>query len=982
MQKHSWIFFILFSHIFHYNFNSLLFSHSFCLHLFTTCSLCKMDALVLLLVVLVLLHPSLSHSLSLSETLERDVLLHLYQATTPSAWINATNWGSNSTHHCDWYGVHCQDANETTPRLVSSLRLPSNNLISDMASPFPLSLSALSSMSILQLYNNTNLAFTISSLPRSLVFVQLSRTSLSGPLPSSFSNLNNLFSLDASSTLVIGPFPTSLAERCTRKPSGFAEVDCNFVDTPLFSFPCGAGMADQDRAEACASSGDYGPVWTHLTCLPCPRCTAFGGCLGGFDSYENMCTLCPDKTVEMFDKCVECPSNTFSAILMAFLLPASVAFFILAIFGIVFALHKYTAIRFPTFSFGLKDMIRLKQISAALQILTVFAQLSAFMAPWFRNVVSIALTISAPVEIQPVCTSWFQAISEEYYFVRSYMALAVLFFLTFLLRNAHKVPAFKARASPTTFAKLQKAAALITINIPIVVLPLALRPPQMLTSYFKKFHVDANKDFDVFVAASSGFFLSLISAAIISFVLHRTIRITSSQFKVLRRDVLREIISAATGTGTGTGTGTDMTAITWEDINKNRPYIAAFCTQSCEYQHEEKAVWRKILSIVGIISGEFLALGVAEGSCMPGVVVFSQSFFSTVFIATNLIYTRHLLRRPYISHRRSRRMGDPLNDSELLTIRTMSWAASILTMREAVLQDWEWSQWTADAFGIVVLAALTYSQLPLFYGLSGDAKKIAWKVKTNAKKAKMKAKKLLKREEDLTEDDLTEEEDEKDLDPPIFHSSDRRHSTTDDAGTGVQIEKMLLSESFREILLLQSKLNFEAMDPKERSRWQLPLPPSPGVAYAASSVCQSMLGRPLNAAIHVLFFLSPVLVFPYNSYLATGFCCVTLERAVAGYLIRRIPASMKGTHMAIFIFSSTLKFAAAFLFSHAWFIYGVSYVPIRWLLMLIPSMLCVGIEILVARARSQDSDRQERKKRIQMTDLGSVDTGTVANPVV
>jgi len=50
--------------------------------------------------------------------------------------------------------------------------------------------------------------------------------------------------------------------------------------------------------------------------------------------------------------------------------------------------------------------------------------------------------------------------------------------------------------------------------------------------------------------------------------------------------------------------------------------------------------------------------------------------------------------------------------------------------------------------------------------------------------------------------------------------------------------------------------------------------------------------------------------------------------------------------------------------------------------MLIPSMLCVGIEILVARARSQDSDRQERKKRIQMTDLGSVDTGTVANPVV
>jgi hypothetical protein len=56
-----------------------------------------------------------------------------------------------------------------------------------------------------------------------------------------------MFSLDVSNTRVTGPFPPTLASPCTRRPSGFSEVDCNVVSTPLFSYPCGSGYYEGDR---------------------------------------------------------------------------------------------------------------------------------------------------------------------------------------------------------------------------------------------------------------------------------------------------------------------------------------------------------------------------------------------------------------------------------------------------------------------------------------------------------------------------------------------------------------------------------------------------------------------------------------------------------------------------------------------------------------------------------------------------------------
>ena len=92
---------------------------------------------------------------------------------------------------------------------------------------------------------------------------------------------------------------------------------------------------------------------------------------------------------------------------------------------------------------------------------------------------------------------------------------------------------------------------------------------------------------------------------------------------------------------------------------------------------------------------------------------------SCVLVLVNLWYLPYLLRRPYISHRPSKKYGDPLNDAELFTTRTVSWSAALLALRTGVARKLsiEKLRWTMDVFCGLVLVVLVYSQYPLFYGL-------------------------------------------------------------------------------------------------------------------------------------------------------------------------------------------------------------------------------------------------------------------------
>ena len=51
-----------------------------------------------------------------------------------------------------------------------------------------------------------------------------------------------------------------------------------------------------------------------------------------------------------------------------------------------------------------------------------------------------------------------------------------------------------------------------------------------------------------------------------------------------------------------------------------------------------------------------------------------------LFQAAHFLYLRHVAKRPYLSFRRSRIYGDPLNDTEILVTRVLSAAPTLFTM--------------------------------------------------------------------------------------------------------------------------------------------------------------------------------------------------------------------------------------------------------------------------------------------------------------
>ena len=53
------------------------------------------------------------------------------------------------------------------------------------------------------------------------------------------------------------------------------------------------------------------------------------------------------------------------------------------------------------------------------------------------------------------------------------------------------------------------------------------------------------------------------------------------------------------------------------------------------------------------------------------------------FVAINLHYLKYLLKRPYVSHPPSKRIGDPLNDAEIFTTRALNWAAAWVALQAA-----------------------------------------------------------------------------------------------------------------------------------------------------------------------------------------------------------------------------------------------------------------------------------------------------------
>jgi surface protein len=175
-----------------------------------------------------------------------------------------------------------------------------------------------------------------------------------------------------------------------------------------------------------------------LSCTYCLNCPPEGGeCTNGFKRSDSLtCDVCPEYTTKINDSCMSCPSNPILSSFLSFLVLLLLTLFT----GLVYALRNSRLVRYLKPSPNLTNMIRAKQVGAALQVLVVFAALSNNLSTWFNFLADAFSKISMPVEVQPICTSWYEEISRsDYYFISAWLAFFVILFISFLLRYAHKI---------------------------------------------------------------------------------------------------------------------------------------------------------------------------------------------------------------------------------------------------------------------------------------------------------------------------------------------------------------------------------------------------------------------------------------------------------------------------------------------------------------------------------------------------------------
>ena len=134
---------------------------------------------------------------------EAAVLVALYEATGGDHWTDNTNWLSVAAPLSEWYGVTTDDEG-----WVTELRFFGNGL----TGPIPETLGQLNNLKVLILAGNGltgPIPETLGQL-NNLEFLALSRNELTGPIPETLGQLNNLEYLYLSQNELTGCIPSAL----------------------------------------------------------------------------------------------------------------------------------------------------------------------------------------------------------------------------------------------------------------------------------------------------------------------------------------------------------------------------------------------------------------------------------------------------------------------------------------------------------------------------------------------------------------------------------------------------------------------------------------------------------------------------------------------------------------------------------------------------------------------------------------------------
>ncbi|GMI41952.1 hypothetical protein TeGR_g2342 [Tetraparma gracilis] len=591
-----------------------------------------------------------------------------------------------------------------------------------------------------------------------------------------------LFTL--ASNALRGGIPASVSRNCcTGDDTNCRHADgllCDFGDNP---FLCNDGTRYLD---------------TRLSCAPCPNCVSGGTCAGGFeeadmsfsvDGTQGSCDVCPLDTFESSEgECRECAGSVLSSVAFPLVFAAAAAM----VGGVLYLLRR----KLPAFHLSIVNMIRIKQLAAVLQVLQVFAGLSTLLAVWFGGMSAIASKVSLPFELNPVCIVSIQTFTRAFPFVSAWVTVAGVAVVVSLLLNAHRIPLLRG-APPIVFKNLQSLAALVVIQAALVVLPTTIKA-QDLAYRLRDIMYDIQNTGELYLPPGGGLgdrvprkfevsevlfvVASILTMLMVVFGLNKVTRMATHRYGALRKKVLEDLDSVEGGRE---GVLAQDKEKEKEDVEQWRHFYASFCMQysPAGLRQEEHAVIRKLAWIVATKLVEVAEILAYESKSQdPGMmppVATAMRCAAIVFV--NLQFAKTLLDRPYISFRRSERIGDPSNDAELMATRVLSWGAAALSVKVGLTAETDGLSAAVfmDLVCAAVVVGLLLSQRPLFRGAL-----------------------------DVVRDAALGEGDKEVLE---------RHSGVNEEGSGRQIAEMMESDSFREIIFLQSQIRVEG---EEGKRWK------------------------------------------------------------------------------------------------------------------------------------------------------------------
>ena len=669
-----------------------------------------------------------------------------------------------------------------------------------------------------------------SSLPPSLGNLSslkqllLSSNYLTGGLPSEIGNLHSLEEFSASFNKLSGDIPASLGDL---RSLAFLALAYNNLENAI---PPSLVSLCRNPACSCVFTGnirlcgDRSRVISE-TCETFPSCGPLGTCHSSFDPGSYLCARClPGFYDDGGGACKDCGAasspagGTFTLAALAVILAAA---------GAIWALVKFKYIKPRKLNLGLRNQVRVKQVGSVLQMVPLLTTLTVY-PPWFKSVVNVFGRVSLPVAVAPSC---FDGVKKWERWEMASVAFVLLYVLVGILVGLrHVLVPLAVKVKPQVYLNLQIVAGIIVTQSPLVLLRMSIDAQEIVSNVVEKV--------DTYRVSSVTSILVFFGPELLSFVVALAIMIftfsliqSGSFYLKSERDAFQCRVLAAKAAGEsseprgGGGEIEDSPPLDDESLelqlNVHLPFWSSFgglpYTPSCA-DFESRLFLRKcasfILPHIVFFSTYFVAAfdSLNNNRYTPvyhfspfapfdslNVPLVASSINAILFVLVQCLFLKSVLRRPYISTRRSAEYGDPLNDAEILATRALCWTATMFALKEGLFAS-DWGRVNFYWFGSVICTLLLFglfaAQWTLFSDLIRDVRK------------------------HLSSTFLTNW--------AVFRlSREVRLNSSDTEGASLSIEAMLRCDSALAMFRLQSLFDLAALDPEERRRWEPPPNPPP-----------------------------------------------------------------------------------------------------------------------------------------------------------